>query len=862
MIEIGYFSFCFALLLAVYSAFTGAFCIFRPYATLFQSSRNALVGVFLCLFLSSLILWNAIFFHDFSVSYVYRHTAVNMPPIYLFTSFWSALEGSHLLWTLLMSAVCAVSICTIRKKNETYGPTLSLVYGVSLSFMLILNVTISAPLKRMFPSGLFGLGMNALLQNAYMAIHPPMLFTGYSLLIVPFAYSAAALVKGYFTPEIFITIRRTSLIAWVFLTTAIFLGGRWAYFELGWGGYWGWDPVENSSFMPWLALTAAIHTFLIYTRTKRLPRLGLFLFMTAFTLSFQGTFITRSGIISSVHSFAESDIGPAYLAWILFLLSSTLLLIFLRGYLLEGAAKINEWRVSKETSLLFTIFFLLFLLAIVFIGTILPLVVEAIKGVKISIQQPFFNAFLPWIGMGFVSILGVGNLMKWKTGKIDDPISCLLYPAFWSLCLTLALTYQKGLNVKVSIAYFMVFWTAFVLIMDLLYKLKSLHWKTGAFLKYQRAYLGALIIHLGFLMAILGFTGNLQMSSAEVNLNLHQSTTFHGYKITNNGLTYSSEYNVQTVGGVLNATNLDTKETVLISPMRRKFTNNEQWFNEIGVYSTFWHDIYLVLSSFDVKTESVSLKMNYNPTVKFVWTSLVTFIIGALIALSHKSVKNKNPWEDGGQPHFEDKPIKSSDPKKIGQNLHQEISMNFSSLILVIFTFLCLVFAYSGVAFAQQSPIVEQSQLLTQGSGNGTQLSGKQNAVGDQIPMEMNSKIIDVAKELRCPTCLGISIIESGTPQSQAMREEIAKELQAGKTKKEIIEYFKSRYGSWILREPDIHSSYGFWIWFLCLGGLVAGPLFILVGVKTSQKRYHNRKNFLISEIKSYIQQAKEREKL
>jgi cytochrome c-type biogenesis protein CcmF len=824
MIELGYFCFCFALLLAVYAFVTSCVCVAKPYISLVSSARNAIVGIFICLFIAALTLWHALLFHDFSVKYVYLHSAVNMPPIYLFTSFWSALEGSHFLWTLLLSFVCAFSLTQVKKTNLIYLPYLNLVYSTALIFMVTLTVTISAPLTRLFPSGHFGRGMNALLQNPYMAIHPPMLFTGYSLLIVPFAYAFAVLMTGFFTKDAFKTIRNAGLIAWMFLTTAIFLGGRWAYYELGWGGYWGWDPVENSSFMPWLALTASLHSFLITVKTQRLPRLSLFLTMLAFILTFQGTFITRSGIISSVHSFAESDIGPAYLAWILFLLSSTLILVFAKGQKIVGACEVNQWKWSKETSLLFSIFFFLFLLALVFIGTILPLVVEAVRGVKISIQQPFFNSFISWIGLGFVSLIGVGNLTRWKTGKIVDPLATLGFPALWSAALTLAFVFQKHLNLKLTFAYFMIFWAAGVLLMDFVFKLKDSRWNGWAFLKHRRRELGALIVHLGFLMAVLGFTGNYKTNSAEVSLKLNQSTDFHGYKITNTGLDYQAAYNVQRVSAKLQAVNEITGERVMIEPSRSKFTNNEQWFNEIGVHSTFWHDIYMVLSSFDVASQSVSLKMNENPTVKFVWTSLLVSLFGVLVSLS-------------------DMLPKSHRIPKGGKGV---------SVALLVFLVFCGGFAYSGMAHAQTQNEKTPS-LLTDGSGNGTQLSGALSAQGDVIPMKTNSKIVAVAKELRCPTCLGMSILESGTPQSLAMRTEVEKQIQEGKSKAEIIAYFKSRYGSWILREPDFQSSYGAAIWIFCLLGFVAGPLFLVVSLKKANKEKQRKRQKLKQEIQDHI---------
>lgn len=773
----------------------GIYSLFKPMTGVVASARNALIAVFICVFLTSLVLWNSIFFHDFSVQYVYKHSSLDMPPLYLFTSFWSALEGSHLLWTLLMSVVTALALVTVKKENVSLYPALCVAFGCALSFMLFLNVTYSAPLERFFPVGKFGEGMNALLQNPYMAIHPPMLFTGYCLLTVPFAYSFAALVRGGFTSEWLPTVRRWSLVAWAVLSIAIFLGGKWAYVELGWAGYWAWDPVENSSLMPWLAITAALHTLLITDKTGRLPRLLLFLNMLAFSLTFLGTFITRSGVISSVHSFAESNIGPSYLLWVVFLLALTMGLVFTRGHFIQGAAKTNEWRVSKESALLFTIFFILFLLALVFIGTILPLVVEATRGIKISIQQPFFNAFAPWIGTGLVLLLGVGNLMRWKNGKIEDPMTCLLFPFIWAVILTYSLSVRKNFDMNSAVTFLLVLWTSGVLIMDLVYKLRSMRWNGKIFLKYNRPYLGAFVIHIGFLVAIAGFAGNYRGVSAEAHLNLHESTTFNGYLITNDGLGYKRDYNAQFVIANLRSVDKQTGESVLVTPMRSKFTNNEQWFNEIGINSTFWHDLYIVLASFDVNTQSVSLKLNWNPTVKLVWTSLVIMVLGAAISLTHKIRRRSLDVDENGtvinKPYSLDELLQEA----IGNSpiKTQFVSKAYSALIIGFVIFVTL-FGVSSISHADEFQNTNVPKIEK----------------NESIPMGINPKIEDVAKELRCPTCQGISVLESGTLQSIAMRTEIEKQLIDGKSKQEIISYFKKTYGPWILREPDIDSPVGF----------------------------------------------------
>jgi len=769
-IEIGYFSICFALFLAIYSTVISGFSLYRRYDALIKSSRNAIIACFFCVFLSSLSMWHAIFYHDFSIKYVFAHTAVDMPPFYLFTSFWSALEGSHLLWTLLLSFVSATCIISVKKRNLISElPALCFAFSVCLTFMLLLNVTVSQPFERGIPANSTGLGMNALLQNPYMAIHPPMLFLGYSLLIVPFAYGFLALLKGDLYQDLLIMIRRFALIAWAILTVAIFLGGKWAYVVLGWGGYWAWDPVENASFMPWLAVTAFLHTLLICERTKKLPRLAIFLGMFGFILTFFGTFLTRSGVISSVHSFAESTIGPTYLLWIVFLSVSTLSLLFIRGHLLHKKQSFEPFRFSKESILFFTNYFLLLLLVIVFFGTIMPLIVEAISGKKISIQQPFYNAFAPWIGLVLVSILGIGNLAKWKSAKLKNPLFTLVLPLISSILVTGFFFITKHLTVFSTLVYFFILWTLFVLFMDFIYKLKDMRWQAGGFLKYHRSYFGALIIHIGFLIAVLGFSGAEQTLDKETTLPLENSVQFEGYTFTNRGLTFEQEYNEKKISAVVNVENNLTHESFVIKPARTKYSNNDQWFNEVGIESKLWFDLYLVLMSFDTKDQNISIKISYNPMVKFVWTSVIVMVFGAFIALTGR-VRLKV--------------------------INENHSSKFFSSMLIFFVISLSLFGLSGIVSAQE--------------------------IKQQTTLE------DVGRDLRCPTCIGISILESDTPQSIAMRTEAQKLVHQGKTKDEIVNYFKEHYGSWILREPDTSTFLGKLLWGIPLAGFIIGPFVLL----------------------------------
>jgi cytochrome c-type biogenesis protein CcmF len=840
MVEFGFFALIIGFILATYSFVVGILSLKKSSLAMALSSRNALLGVTLSVFIGAITLWFGLLSNDFSIRYVFRNSAVDMPPLYLMASFWSSLEGSHLLWTLLICVMSSIGLITIRSKNLDLLPGLCVAFGMVQTFMLLLLVWASAPLTRLFPLGQFGAGMNPLLQNPYMAAHPPSLFSGYSALIVPFAYCFAALTRGSLTSDWIVSVRRWTLAAWAILTIGIFLGGKWAYVELGWAGYWAWDPVENSSFMPWLAATAALHSLLVLDKLGRLPRLTIFLSQIAFILTFLGTFITRSGVISSVHSFAESNIGPAYLAFICVLLSACLLLLFTKGYQIQGAAKSNVWTLSKESSLLFTNFFLIFLLALVCVGTLLPLIVEAVRGTKISIQQPFFNAFAPWVGIGLVGLVGIGNLMRWRNGKIDDPVVQVYFPILWGITLGTVIWVKKDLDFKSGIGFVLILWSFSVLVMDLIYKLKEIRWNGKAFLKFNRTYFGAWIVHVGFLVAIAGFLGGYRGLEQQTTLKLGESVNFYGYEIKNDGLGLEQNYNATYVHANL-ATTDARKNQFVVKPIRSRYTAKDEWLNEIGVHSTFWHDLYIILAAFDNKTEQITLKMHINPTVKFVWTSLVIMVLGALVGLAHRVPR-------GGSGDSKFKSILRADPENeskasldginIGALASVSRAQKIVGAFIVVFAILICAFGISGIAMAQ-SP---QPELKT----------------GQQQPklFEVSPEMQAIGKDLRCPTCQGISILESETPQSVAMKIEIEKQLKEGRSKKEILSFFKQRYGDWILREPDVNSSYGFWIWILPIFIFILGPLLIIISLKKS-KSHVNQTEVLKQELSTFIQLAR-----
>ena len=897
MIEFGYFSFALAFIFSIYVFLTSVYAIAKPHQGVLLSASRALHGVTICLTISSAILVHSLVTHDFSVRYVYENSAVDMPIYYLVTSFWGSQAGSHLIWALILALLMSLSLLTLRNKNKELLPGILFSYAIVMIYMTAVCLWISEPLERGFPFQRYGNGLNALLQNPYMGIHPPILFTGYSGLVVPFAYALAALIRGGFTTEWAKSIRRWSLVTWIFLTVGIFLGGKWAYVELGWAGYWAWDPVENVSFMPWLGATAALHSLLILDKIQRLPRLTLVLYIISFILTFFGTMVVRSGLINSVHSFADGNLGLAYTSFLGVLTLVSLMLLALRGHKLQGAAQSNVWTLSKETGLLFTNYFLIFFLAFVMAGTMRPVFTAIFTELRVDSEPAFFNRVAPFIGIALVSIVGFGNLLRWKGGKIADPILTVLLPAIWTIPITYIVYFKGHLSVgdgiikwntiSDAVGYFfsrqfhkiafdgtlinivifsLCIWSTLVLTMDLVMRLKDLRWNGKLLFKFNRPYLGSWLVHVGFLISVIGFLGGYRGQDVTVLLEKDQKVEYYGHTFTNKGVDFQQESNVIYIKGNVGTKNEQTGEEFEIHPLRSKYTNSEQLLSEIGIHSTMWYDIYIILQSFDQKTQQVSLKIHINPTVKLVWTSLVIMVLGALLGLSHFLRKRSVDINAAGATTNDDNlterlvndmggtlalpQAKLSEEDEFRKkhrlpasvDIEKEKSRPVTSFVILALSVVTLIFGFSPVVFGQDH---------------------EQKASETGVVFELDPEIKDVAKEFRCPTCRsGISIIESNTYQSQAMVKQVIEFVKEGKSKDEIVDYFTNSYGEFILLAPTGKSTGGFLIWVIPALAFVLGPIFLIISLARSRKRLSGEQETIGSAIDDFIKAMKKGEEV
>ncbi len=641
--DLGFFLLLICSVVSVYGCISATIAAKLRHKKLYKSSQYAVFLTGALSLCSAGILWYMLITHDYSVAYVVKNSSNDLPLIFRITAFWSAMEGSHFLWTLFITLASCVALATYQKDNEHIMPYVSAFLQGVMAWMFILAITYSDPFATQFPPVANGTGMNELLQNYYMAIHPPMLFIGYVALAVPAAYSIAALCYGDVTEGWLRTVRRWTVFAWVLLTAAITLGGRWAYVELGWGGYWAWDPVENSSLMPWLFATASMHSLIVQDKIGQLKRLSIVLAVFGFFMCFWGTFITRSGVISSVHSFALSPIGPAYLYFLAGILLITSIIFAFRAFLILPSDVDKAWGISKESALMITQFLTISFITIIFIGTMFPVISEAITGQKITIQAPYFNSFSPFIGFATIIVMAFGNLMRFQSPKIPGGKKIMITALLGSFPLTAIFYYLGDLHLTVQtyqmvaqlIGCYLVGWCGICLTMDYLQKLKIVGNRFGLFIKRNLGYNGAYIAHIGFLIAILGFLGNYRGMREEYVMTPGQAEAIYGYQLRydNSGIKTKKVENAKVTFVTMNLEK-NGKVVAHIEPGRSLYPTKPEYLHEVDFYGNFWHDIYISLAGFDPsKNNEITLQVYVNPTVRLVWLSVIIMCIGGTIAL-------------------------------------------------------------------------------------------------------------------------------------------------------------------------------------------------------------------------------------
>lgn len=625
--EIGSILLCLALGLAVLLSIYPLWGVARNDTRLMASSRPLAWLLFLCVTGAFLVLVNAFVVNDFSVTYVANNSNTQLPIWYRVAATWGAHEGSLLLWVLLMSGwTFAVALFSYRMPLDIVARVLAVMGMVSVGFLLFIIFT-SNPFSRTLPSfPIEGRDLNPLLQDPGLIFHPPLLYMGYVGFSVAFAFAIAALLSGRLDSSFTRFARPWTMAAWFFLTLGIMLGSAWAYYELGWGGWWFWDPVENASFMPWLVGTALIHSLSVTEQRATFKAWSLLLSIFAFSLCLLGTFLVRSGVLVSVHAFAsDPSRGLFILAFMVLVIGGSLLVFALRGH--KVRSRVNNALWSRESMLLGNNVILTAAMLVVLLGTLLPLVHKQIGLGTISIGEPFFNTMFIALMVPFALLLGIGPLVRWGRDRPAAIKKMLIIATVMTLVLSFALPMlmEDRVEALTVVGLMMAIWIAILAFAEMKVRISKK-------IKLTPSYWGMVCAHLGLAVTIVGIAFSQNYSiERDVKMKPGDNIAIHGYTFTFNGVHEADGPNYQGVIGSISVTKNDKVVSILM-PEKRFYSVSRAVMTEAAIDGGITRDLYAALGE-EVDKNTWTMRLYYKPFVRWIWSGGVLMAIGALFCL-------------------------------------------------------------------------------------------------------------------------------------------------------------------------------------------------------------------------------------
>jgi len=638
MADIGYIALFLALVASIYSAVAYILGGKRRIPQLVASARNSLLAVFGLISLSVILLVYALVTHNFQLEYVVSYTSRDMSLPYLLSALWAGNDGSLLFWGWLLSLFAAVVVLQKREFGQELVPYASAVMMITQAFFLLLLLSVSNPFQKIpFPPA-DGMGLNPMLENPGMILHPPALLAGYVGFTVPFAFAMAALLTRRLGDEWIIAIRRWTLLAWLFLGIGLIIGAWWAYVELGWGGYWAWDPVENAGLMPWLVATAFLHSVMMQRRRGMLKVWNMVLIILTFSLAIFGTFLTRSGILSSVHTFSESALGPFFLTFIGLSFFSALALLYLRWEDLKSEAELESF-ISRESTFLLNNLLLVGATFAVFLGTVFPVISEAVRGTEISVGPPFFNQVNGPIFLALILLAGVCALIGWRRASTRNLIRHFLWPLITALILGIAL-FVLGVRQWLALISFSICgFVLFTILYEWLRGTRARRRMRGE--NYFKAFWGLIItnrpryggyiVHIGVLLVAIGIIGSsLYDVEKEVTLQPGETMAIKDYTLTYEDLDFYETQSKVVVTATISAYNHGEPIGKLM-PEKYFHRSYEQPVTEVAIRSTLCEDLYVILVGWD-EDATATFKVLVNPLVIWIWIGGGVFVLGGLIA--------------------------------------------------------------------------------------------------------------------------------------------------------------------------------------------------------------------------------------
>ena len=652
------------LLLAIWGTAVGAVGGHTGRWELVQSSRRTVYALFGVMTVASVALLVALVNRDFNVEYVWQYTSRQLPTVYTLAAWYAGQAGSLLFWAFVLTGFAAAAVWLTPRRYERLLPYVGAVTCAVTLFFIAAMLFSANPFERLPFTPADGNGLNPQLQNPGMAIHPPMLYLCYVSLTIPFAFAGAALLTRQLDATWIHAIRKWTLLSWIFLSVGITLGMWWAYVELGWGGYWAWDPVENASFLPWLTMTAFLHSVMIQEKRDMLKKWNVILIALSFMLSIFGTFITRSGIISSVHSFTQSNLGYFFLVFLILAAGFLVWLFWSRLPMLESEGHL-ESMVSREASFLFNNLLLVGMAFAILWGTMFPIISELVRGTQVTVGPPFFNRVNFPIGIALLALTGIGPLIAWRKASPKNLRRQFTIPTAAALaCGVTLIVLQFGdfyagmavtIGLFVTVAIAQEFWRG-------VGARHRLHGENYALAlarlvgRNRRRY-GGYVVHIAIVTYFIGFAGTAFRTELRATLDPGQSTTMqspfgHEYTFTHLGVS-----NFRAVNRIVHAATLDVTRNgesigLIRSEKRQHFscsvpvspcplgseTPSFQPSTEAGIRSDLLEDVYVVFAGVAEGTESAVYQLTLTPLVGWIWFGGVLLVVGGVIVM----------WPGGG----------------------------------------------------------------------------------------------------------------------------------------------------------------------------------------------------------------------
>ncbi|MEW6568413.1 MAG: heme lyase CcmF/NrfE family subunit [Chloroflexota bacterium] len=660
LVYVGYFSLVLTFLVALYGAAAAAYGAARHRPALIESARHALLVTWPLVSIVALSLIGLLMTGQYQVEYVASVTSNTMPTYLRVTALWGGQAGSLVFWSWLMAAFASAVGLRKWERDRELLPWVVLVTMVTLAFFLSLVVFFENPFVRLWqtaggrpvtamfqPSGttplvpIDGQGLNPLLRHPGMVVHPPLLYLGFVSFVIPYAFAVAALVTGRSDDRWIRVTRRWTLVAWLFLSLGLIVGGRWAYDVLGWGGYWGWDPVEIAAFMPWLSGTAFLHSVMIQEKRGMLKHWNMVLIILTYALVIFGTFLTRSGVLSSVHAFAQSAIGPMFFAFIGLTSVISLALLIRRWDELRGENQLGSM-LSREALFLLNNLLFLGILVVCFWGAIFPLISELFTGQKVTVGPPFYERATGPLWAGLLLLMGVAPLSAWGRTSWKNLGRALWLPAALSLGVPLALIPTGTRQPAAVLGYWLAAFVGLVTLYEFWRGTLARHRRSGESLplalwrlaaRNRRRY-GGYVIHLGVVMMALGILGiEIFQTKTQGTLAQGEQLTLSGYVMTYDSLAQWDAPDGRNITRAVVSVYRDGRRVGEVYPRRDYYYASQQPMTIPGVRSTLEDDFYVLLVGWEpIAAQGATFKVYHNPLVNFVWLGGLVFLLGTLVA--------------------------------------------------------------------------------------------------------------------------------------------------------------------------------------------------------------------------------------